>query len=86
MPFIPAFPDELPEFTAAELEAMAATVARVKDALADIVRRERARPQGLIEGGRLTREGLGLATDLLGMPPASDDEWTELRDRHGVTD
>jgi hypothetical protein len=81
--FMPSFPDEPPEFTAAEIEAMAGTLARVKETLADIVQRERTRAQGLIAGGYLTREGLDAATESLGMEAVSDQEWSELRDRRG---
>ncbi len=71
-------PNERPELTTAEIEAMAATLSRVKAALADIVARECRRPEGLINRGRLTREGLDAAVDELGMPPVSDEEWRGL--------
>ncbi len=76
-------PNDRPELTAAEIEAMAETVARVKIAVAEIVARERRRPQGLIERGRLTRDGLNAAIDSLGLPPACDQEWNELQNRRG---
>lgn len=77
---LPQFdPADVPELTAAEIEAMAATVARVKAALAEIVERERQRSQGLISGDRLTREGLDVATQSLGIPTVSDEEWHQLR-------
>ncbi len=81
-------PPQMPakrELTAEEIEAMAATLSRVKAALADIVARECARPQGLIERGHLSRDGLDAATGSLGMLPVSDQEWRELRDGRGGT-
>ncbi len=74
-------PPQLPDrgFTAAEIAAMAATVARVKAALADIVTRECQRSQGLIAGGRLSRTGLDAAAESLGIPPVSDEEWRDLQ-------
>lgn len=81
MPFVS--PNDRPELTAAEIEAIAETVARVKTALAEIVVRERRRSQGLIEQGYLTRDGLDVATESLGVPPVSDQEWSELRSGRG---
>ena len=73
----PQIPDR--ELTAAEVQAMAATVARVREAVAEIVARERRHSQGLIAGDRLSRDGLDAATESLGMPPVSDQEWWDLR-------
>lgn len=68
-------PDDPPELTAEEIQAMAETIARVKAALADIVARECQQSRGLISRGYLSREGLDAAAKSLGMPPVSDDEW-----------
>ncbi|GIH66982.1 hypothetical protein [Microbispora siamensis] len=74
---MPSFKDA-PELTTHEIEAMRDTLVRVHEALAVIVSRERARREGLMDGGRLTRHGLDTATELMGMPPVTDEEWGEL--------
>lgn len=78
-------PAARPELTAEQIAGMAATVARVKAALADIVARKCGHPQGLIRQEYLTRDGLDAAVDTLAMPPVSDQEWAELHDRRGGT-
>ncbi|WP_067181501.1 hypothetical protein [Microtetraspora niveoalba] len=61
-----------------ELREMRETVARALEVTAEIARREQHRPQGLISGGRLTRNGLNVATELMGIPPVSDEEWRDI--------
>jgi hypothetical protein len=85
--FVPfELPDDCLELTTEQIEAMAATVAHVKDVVAEIVARECHRAEGLVARGRLTRAGLDAATDSLGIPRVSDEEWNELHDGHDGLD
>ncbi|MEN3538006.1 hypothetical protein AAH991_23025 [Microbispora sp. ZYX-F-249] len=82
---MPSFKDA-PELTTDEIEAMCDTLVRVHEALAVIVSRERARREGLMDGGRLTRHGLNAATDLLGMSLVTDEKWRDISGEAGSTD
>jgi len=75
---MPSF-DDAPELTSDEITAMRDTVVRAREAVAVIVERERAHPQGLIDNrGRLTRDGVDAAAGMLGMPPVTDEEWADI--------
>ncbi len=68
----------VPELSEEELRAMRETVARALEATAEIAGRDNRNPQGLVSGGRLAREGMAVATELMGIAPVSDDEWQEI--------
>ncbi|WP_067181977.1 hypothetical protein [Microtetraspora niveoalba] len=66
------------ELSGEELRGMRETVARALEVTAEIARREQRHPQGLISDGRLTRGGMDVATQLMGIPPVSDEEWRDI--------
>ncbi|WP_433412779.1 hypothetical protein ACQP1V_26715 [Microtetraspora malaysiensis] len=61
------------ELSDEELRATRETIARALEVTAEIARREQRHPQGLISDGRLTRDGMDVATELMGIPPVSDE-------------
>ncbi len=69
-----------PELSDAEFQAMRETVARALEVTAEISGREQQDPQGLIRRGRFTRDGMNVATELMGIQPVSDEEWDDIRD------
>ncbi|MFF4776468.1 hypothetical protein ACFY05_26760 [Microtetraspora fusca] len=71
------------ELTADQMEAMHETVARVREVLAELAERERRSPQGLAKYGRLSKSGVDAALGMMGLPPVSDEEWTEIQQDSG---
>ncbi|GLW96996.1 hypothetical protein [Microtetraspora sp. NBRC 16547] len=62
------------ELSDEELRGMRETVARALEVTAEIARREQRHPQGLISDGFLIRDGMDVATELMGIPPVSDED------------